>query len=247
MREHLERVKHAAEGWSAEEVLTWAYETFGDDVAMATGFGIEGMALLDITSYINPNPRVFTGDTEFLFPETYDLIDRVEKRYGIKVERVYSALTPEEQERQHGAELWGRNPDQCCSIRKIEPLKNKLSSLRGWITAIRRDQTTVRANTRKVEWDSKFQLVKINPIADWTINMVRKYVHEHNVPYNTLHDRGYPSIGCTLCTRAVQPGEDPRSGRWSGSAKTECGLHGERGPVSAPLVQLENIGVAEEV
>lgn len=247
MREHLEALKHAAEGWSAEEVLTWAYETFGDDVAMATGFGIEGMALLDIASYINPNPRVFTGDTEFLFPETYDLIDRVEKRYGIKVERVYSALTPEEQERQHGPELWRRNPDQCCSIRKIEPLKNKLSNLRGWITAIRRDQTTVRANTRKVEWDSKFQLVKINPIADWTMDMVWQYVREHNVPYNTLHDSGYPSIGCVQCTRAVEPGEDPRSGRWHGFAKTECGLHVGRSAVSAPLVQLENVIVAEEV
>ena len=145
MTEQLEQLKAAAEAWKPEEVLRWAFSNFGEDVAMATGFGVEGMVLLDIASRVNPDVKVFTGDTEFLFPETYDLIDRVEKRYGIKVERIYSALTPEEQERAHGSALWKRNPDQCCSLRKVEPLKNKLSELRAWITAIRRDQTSVRS------------------------------------------------------------------------------------------------------
>jgi phosphoadenosine phosphosulfate reductase len=168
---------------------------------------------------------VFTLDTEFLFPETYDLMDRVEKRYGIKAERVFSTLTPEEQERVHGPALWSRDPDQCCNLRKVEPLKAKLAALRAWITALRRDQTAARATARKVEWDAKFQLIKINPIADWTSEKVWTYVHKHDVPYNPLHDRNYPSIGCTHCTRAITPGEGPRAGRWAGFEKTECGVH----------------------
>ncbi len=125
----------------------------------------------------------------------------------------------------YGAALWERNPDQCCNLRKIEPLRRKLRELRAWITSIRRDQTTARAGAGKVEWDEKFGLMKINPIADWSSKQVWQYIRQHNVPYNALHERSYPSIGCTHCTRAVRPGEDPRAGRWSGSSKTECGLH----------------------
>lgn len=244
MREHWEQVQIPAEQWGAEEVLRWAYATFRKDLAMASGFGVEGMALIDIASRVLPDLKVFTLDTEFLFPETYDLIDRVEKRYGIKVERVYSTLTPEEQERTHGPALWATDPDQCCGLRKIEPLKQKLAELRAWITAIRRDQTSARSAAQKVEWDAKFQLVKINPIADWTTEMVWNYVRKHNVPYNPLHDRNYPSIGCTHCTRAIQPGEDVRAGRWSGFQKTECGLH--IGSAVTPLVQIEASVSCEE-
>jgi phosphoadenosine phosphosulfate reductase len=214
-----------AEQWRPEEILSWAFSTFKKDVAIASGFGVEGMALLDLASRARHNFRVFTLDTEFLFPETYDLVDRVERRYGIKVERVYSTLTPDEQEREHGAALWSRNPDQCCGLRKVEPLRAKLSELRAWITAIRRDQTSARVTARKVGWDAKFQLIKINPIADWTSEMVWSYVRKHNVPYNPLHEQNYPSIGCTHCTRAIRPGEDARAGRWAGLEKTECGLH----------------------
>ena len=239
MIELLNDIQSRSESWKPEEILRWAFATFGDDVAMATGFGIEGMALIDIASRINPDVKVFTGDTEFLFPETYDLIDRVEKRYGIKVERLYSSSTPDEQALEHGPELWKRNPDRCCTIRKIEPLKKKLSGLRAWITAIRRDQTSVRAFARKIEWDIKFQLVKINPLADWSAPMVMSYIQKHKVPYNSLHDRGYPSIGCTHCTRAVNPGEDSRAGRWVGFQKTECGLHAGNKSARIPLVHLE--------
>lgn len=239
MRELLDDIQSRSESWKPEEILRWAYATFGDDVAMATGFGVEGMALIDIAAQINPDVKVFTGDTEFLFPETYDLIDRVEKRYGIKVERLYSSLTPDEQALEYGPELWKRNPDRCCTVRKIEPLKTKLAQLRAWITAIRRDQTSIRANARKIEWDIKFQLVKINPLADWSAPMVMSYIREHNVPYNSLHDRGYPSIGCTHCTRAVKPGEDSRAGRWAGFQKTECGLHAGNKSARIPLVHLE--------
>jgi phosphoadenosine phosphosulfate reductase len=235
----LDDIQNRSESWKPEEILRWAFATFGDDVAMATGFGVEGMALIDIASRINPNVQVFTGDTEFLFPETYDLIDRVEKRYGIKVERLYSSLTPDEQALEYGPELWTRNPDRCCTVRKIEPLKTKLAQLRAWITAIRRDQTSVRAFARKIEWDIKFQLVKINPLADWSAPMVMSYIRENNVPYNSLHDRGYPSIGCTHCTRAVNPGEDSRAGRWAGFQKTECGLHAGNKSGRIPLVHLE--------
>ena len=240
MRDHAELIPADAETWKPEEVLSWAFATYGKDVAIASGFGVEGMVLLDLAARVQPDFRVFTLDTEFLFPETYDLMDRVEKRYGIKVERVYSPLTPEEQEREHGAALWSRDPDKCCGIRKVEPLKGKLKELRAWITAIRRDQTSSRASARKVEWDAKFQLLKVNPIADWTSAMVWSHALKHNVPYNPLHDKNYPSIGCTHCTRAVRPGENARAGRWSGSDKTECGLHVAAPAEIAPLVEIKN-------
>jgi phosphoadenosine phosphosulfate reductase len=241
----LEQLKVLAERWKPEQVLAWAFATYGDNIAMATGFGVEGMALLDIAFRVNPDVKVFTGDTEFLFPETYDLIDRVEARYGIKVERLYSELTPEEQERAYGKALWARDPDQCCGLRKVEPLRRKLASLDAWVTAIRRDQTSERAGVRKVDWDEKFNLVKVSPLADWTREAIWSYVVKHDVPYNPLHDRNYPSIGCTHCTRALQPGEDPRAGRWSGFRKTECGLHTPSSQPIGQLVQLTAAGVEE--
>jgi phosphoadenosine phosphosulfate reductase len=225
MKEEVAEIRTAAETWRPERVLEWAFATFGNAVAISSAFGAEGMALIDIASQVRKDFRLFTLDTEFLFPETYNLMDQVEQRYGITIEKVYPLNSPEEQERVYGAALWKRNPDQCCNLRKVEPLRRKLGELRAWITSIRRDQTTARAGAGKVEWDEKFGLVKINPIADWSSKQVWQYIRQHNVPYNVLHERSYPSIGCTHCTRAVRPGEDPRAGRWSGSSKTECGLH----------------------
>jgi phosphoadenosine phosphosulfate reductase len=225
MKERILQLKSAAETWAPERVLNWAFDTFGNSVAISSAFGAEGMVVIDIASSLRRNFRLFTLDTEFLFPETYNLMDQIEQRYGIGIERVYPLQSPEEQERVHGAALWQRNPDQCCNLRKVEPLRRKLSGLRAWITSIRRDQTSARAGVGKIEWDEKFSLVKINPLADWNSKQVWHYIREHHTPYNALHDRGYPSIGCTRCTRAVHPGEDPRAGRWSGLAKTECGLH----------------------
>lgn len=238
MRADFEQVKAVAENWKPEEILAWAFSMYGDDVALATGMGVEGMALLDIAWRLNPDVKVFTGDTEFLFSETYDLIDRVEERYGIKIERLYSELTPEDQERVYGKALWARDPDQCCDLRKVQPLRRKLATLDAWMTAIRRDQTAARADVRKVDWDPKFNLVKISPIADWTREDVWRYVVKNDVPYNALHDRNYPSIGCTHCTRAVLPGEDQRAGRWSGFGKTECGLHAPARPAPQPVREL---------
>jgi len=228
-----EEVQLAAEGWSPQQVLAWAFETFGNEVAISSAFGAEGMAVIDMASRVHKKFRLFTIDTDFLFPETHRLIHRIEQKYGIEIERVVASLSPEEQERVHGPALWECDPDQCCNLRKVEPLRRKLSELNAWITSIRRDQTSVRKVARKIEWDEKFELVKVNPIADWTSKQVWQYLREHRVPYNPLHDRNYPSIGCSHCTRAVLPGEDPRAGRWSGSSKTECGLHGSATRASA--------------
>ena len=225
MKDRIAEVQLLAESWGPERVLNWAFDTFGSSVAISSAFGAEGMTLIDIASRVRKDFRLFTIDTEFLFPETYNLMDRIEERYGITIEKVYSLLSPEEQERHHGAALWSRDPDRCCNLRKVEPLRRKLTELRAWITSIRRDQTSVRAGAHKIEWDAKFGLVKVNPIADWTSAQVWRYIRQHDVPYNPLHDQSYPSIGCTHCTRAVGPGEDPRTGRWPGFAKTECGLH----------------------
>ena len=246
MRADFERMKVLAESWKPEEVLTWAFSTYGEDVALATGMGVEGMALLDMAHRINPRVKVFTGDTEFLFPETYDLIDRVEARYGINIDRLYSEFTPHDQEAAYGKALWESDPDQCCNLRKVEPLRRKLETLDAWVTAIRRDQTSARAAIRKIDWDQKFDLVKISPIADWTREEVWRYVLENDVPYNPLHDRNYPSIGCTHCTRAVLPGESQRAGRWSGSGKVECGLHTQTSKPSPTLVQLAAAGAGND-
>ena len=225
MKDQIAEVQLSAESWSPQRVLSWAFENFGNEVAISSAFGAEGMVLIDMASRVGKDFRVFTVDTEFLFPETYALIDRIQQRYEITIEKVFSLLSPEKQEELHGPALWERGPDQCCNLRKVEPLRRKLSELGAWITSIRRDQTAFRMDARKVEWDAKFGLVKVNPIADWTSKQVWRYLLEHNVPYNPLHDQNYPSIGCTHCTRAVLPGENPRAGRWPGTAKTECGLH----------------------
>jgi len=224
-KEQLERISHSAEQWSPEDVLRWAFTTFQGRVEIASGFGPEGLVLIDIAARVQIDLRVFTLDTDFLFPETYALIEAIEKRYGIKVERLKGVLTPEDQERLHGPALWSRDPDSCCNMRKVEPLRKKLAHLQAWVTSIRREQTVVRARARKIEWDSKFHLVKINPIADWNSARVWRYIGFYDVPFNPLHDLDYPSIGCTHCTRPIQIGEDPRAGRWPGRNKAECGLH----------------------
>lgn len=223
--EEVKELQIAAEAWRPERVLEWAFGTFGGAVAISSAFGVEGMALIDMASRVQKSFRLFTLDTEFLFPETYNLMDQVEQKYGIAIEKVYPLISPESQKRVYGPALWQRNPDQCCDLRKLEPLRRKLHELRAWITSIRRDQTAARADAGKIEWDRKFTLVKVNPIADWSSKQVWQYVREHDVPFNPLHEQNYPSIGCAHCTRAVRPEENPRAGRWAGSSKTECGLH----------------------
>ncbi|HYG57366.1 MAG TPA: phosphoadenylyl-sulfate reductase [Symbiobacteriaceae bacterium] len=219
-------VAASLEGKEPQAALQWAFEHFGmADIALACSFGAEDVALVDMVARLRPGTRVFYLDTNLLFSETYELIDRVKARYDIKLERVLPLLSLEEQAGQHGDALWSREPDSCCGIRKVEPLKRALGTMNAWITGIRREQAPTRANAKMVEWDAKFGLVKINPLVAWTDKDVWRYIMANGVPYNPLHDQGYPSIGCTHCTRAVKPGEDPRAGRWSSFAKTECGLH----------------------
>ena len=174
---------------------------------------------------IEPNARIFYLDTDLLFDRTYDLRHRLEDRYRVRFERKTAELSLEDQAERFGEKLWQTDPDQCCILRKVQPLTRMLSGLDAWITAIRRDQTADRADAKIVELDKKFGIVKINPLAAWSSGDVWKFIAENDVPYNKLHDEGYPSIGCRPCTSFVQIGEDQRSGRWRGSEKTECGLH----------------------
>ena len=208
-----------------KDVLRWALEEFGNDVALATGFGAEGCVLVHMLSQINRNARIFYLDSDLLFPETYALRDQLEVRYGVRFERRSTVLSLEDQGEQFGEQLWKRQPALCCKLRKVEPLLEALGDLRAWITAIRRDQTPARATAGIVERDQKFGLIKINPLASWSSFDVWRYIAKHDVPYNPLHNSGYSSIGCKPCTTAVQIGEDPRAGRWRGAEKTECGLH----------------------
>jgi phosphoadenosine phosphosulfate reductase len=213
------------EAASPEAVLRWAIEEFGPDVAFATGFGAEGCVLVSMLSAISPGTRIFYLDTVLLFPETYALRDQLEARYGVHFERRATSLSVSDQAAQYGERLWEREPDLCCRLRKVEPLREMLKGLRAWVTAIRRDQSAERTHTGFVEWDRKFGLVKINPLAAWSTRDVWNYIAKHDVPYNPLHDKGYPSIGCVPCTTPVQIGELPRAGRWRGTGKSECGIH----------------------
>jgi len=213
------------ENATPQTVLKWAIQEFGSEVALATGFGAEGCVLVDMVARIDPATRIFYLDTDLLFPETYALRDQLAERYGVRFERRSAVRSLEQQTLRHGEKLWERDPDLCCRLRKVEPLKQMLSGLRAWITAIRRDQSPARANAKVVDHDAKFGLVKVNPLAGWTRQQVWKYIVENDVPYNKLHDQGYSSIGCRPCTTAVQGNEDQRAGRWRGFQKTECGLH----------------------
>lgn len=219
-------------GAPAEEVLRWAVEAFGDRVGMATSFGAEDMVLIDMVSRISPAPRIFTLDTGRLPQETYDLIEATRTRYGMGI-RVYApeAHAVQEMVGTHGPNLFYRSVDLrklCCHVRKTEPLARALAGLDAWITGLRREQAPTRAQIRPIAVDTaNGGLLKINPLADWTWEAVWSYIRAHEVPYNALHDRGYPSIGCAPCTRAVRPDEDLRAGRWwwELDAQKECGLH----------------------
>lgn len=221
----VECIRSVSEQWPAQQVLQWAFDTFGTKVEIASAFGPEGLVLIDVAARTQKHFSLFVLDTGYLFPETLQLAEEVERRYGVRVEHVLSEITPEGQAQMYQPALWRQDPGLCCQIRKVKPLEKKLATLRAWITAIRREQTLARRSAGKVEWDSKFGLVKVNPLADWTHQMVWDYIRRYKLAYNPLHDRGYPSIGCTHCTQPIAEGEDPRSGRWRGLNKVECGLH----------------------
>jgi len=215
------------EGQSAVEILRWASQRFGNKLTFATGFGAEGCVIIDLIARHDLPIDLFTLDTGLLFPETYALWRQLEDRYGVTIRAVRPDHSVEQQADEHGPRLWERDPDRCCELRKVVPLRNALAGFDAWITAIRRDQTPERAHARVVEHDRKFGLIKVNPLVAWTHDDVWGHLYAHDVPYNPLHDRGYPSIGCVHCTSPVKPGEDARAGRWRGTEKTECGLHAE--------------------
>ena len=224
--EDLAAVAAHLEAAEPEEILRWAITTYAPDVTLACSFGgPSGMVLLDMAVRIDPGIHVFYLDTDLLFPETYALRDHAAARYGITPARVGPELTLNEQAIHYGDDLWAWNADLCCRLRKVQPTARALAGRRAWITGIRRDQANTRRTVPVVAWDEKFRLVKVAPLAGWTERQVWRYLHEHDVPYNPLHDRGYASIGCTPCTRPVRAGDDPRAGRWTGTGKTECGLH----------------------
>jgi phosphoadenylyl-sulfate reductase (thioredoxin) len=230
----LARLSHSLEALPAEAILRWAAQQFAPRITFATGFGVEGCVLLDLIGRHRAPIDVFTLDTGLFFPETYELWQRLEQRYGLTVRAVRPQLTVEEQAAQHGPNLWERCPDQCCELRKVVPLRSALSGFDAWISALRREQTPDRAVAAVVERDRRFGLIKVNPLVTWTSADVWRYVRRHDIPYNPLHDRGYASIGCAPCTTAVLPGEDLRAGRWRGREKTECGLHSRATRVPAP-------------
>ena len=210
-----------------QEVLRWAATQFHPRLLMATAFGAEGCCLIHMLAEIEPKTTIINLETGYQFRETLDLREQFKERYGIEVEYIYPEQTVAEYEAEHGGPLHAHRPDQCCLDRKILPLKKALERHRprAWISAIRKDQTTDRAVAGVVQWDAKFNLVKVNPLLNWTKKEVWKFILENDVPYNPLHDQNYPSIGCWPCTRAIQAGEDDRAGRWAGKVKKECGLH----------------------
>jgi phosphoadenosine phosphosulfate reductase len=216
----------------AESVLRWAVETYFPKIAFASSFGAEDVVVIDILSKIKPEVTVFTLDTGRLPEETYDVMERIRQRYGIRIVSYFPDKEAVERlEREKGFYSFRQsieNRKECCGIRKVEPLKRALEGLDAWITGLRREQAPTRSGLPKVELDLAHRnIVKVNPLADWSTEEVWAYIRTHRVPYNALHDRNYPSIGCAPCTRAIRPGEDIRAGRWWWELpeQKECGLH----------------------
>ncbi len=211
----------------ALEVLRWAYNQYGEEIVYACSFGIEGIVLIDCISKVKPDAKIVFLDTDVHFKETYETIERVKAKYPeLRIELKKPSLTLEEQAKEYGPALWERNPNQCCNIRKLIPLNETLKGAKAWISGLRREQSPTRANVEFINLDKRFESIKVCPLIHWTWKDVWRYVSKHDLPYNPLHDKGYPSIGCETCTKPAFTMDDLRSGRWSGQGKTECGLHG---------------------
>ena len=213
------------ESATPQEILQYAVDRFAPKFTMATAFGPEGMTIIHLLAQIAPETPIFNLDTGYQFPETLELRERVKERYGIEVEFKYPELTVEQYEKANGGPVYESNPNQCCFDRKLKVLHEAARGQHAWASAIRRDQSPDRAKAPIIGWDRKFQLVKVSPLANSTKRDVWGMITKEDIPYNPLHDQGYPSVGCIPCTRATQLGEDERAGRWSGFKKTECGLH----------------------
>ncbi len=227
-----DQVSQVSEDSPTEQLIAWSVERFADrKMVISTSFGMEGCALIDMFARLKKPLCVVYLDTMFLFRETYELRDRMIERYPhLQFINRGTALTPQQQEAIYGPELWKRDPDLCCKIRKLDPMYEVMKQVDVWVTALRRDQSRDRANLRILEWDWKYQVLKFNPFANWSRKRIWEYVQANNVPYNKLHEQGYPTIGCTHCTAPVPGstiGEYSRAGRWTGTQKSECGLHGD--------------------
>ncbi len=232
-QEEIDEKNREFEGKSPQAVLEWALEKFHPRLALSSSFGVEDVALIDMMWRIDPSSRVFTLETLRLHTETYTVIDQIKMRYGVDVEAYYPDMDQVAgMVKEHGFNLFYKSEEfrkLCCGIRKMEPLGRALGSLDAWVSGLRRDQAVTRVDIGKVELDAAHgNRIKINPLAEWSSDRVWAYVHENKVPYNELHDNGFPSIGCAPCTRPVSPDEDPRAGRWwweSDPNSKECGLH----------------------
>ena len=209
----------------AEELVEFAAEAFGGRLVLTCSWQLGTSILVHMTRQVAPETRLVEIDTGLLFPETHATRERLVDHYGLEVETLRPLQTVEEQAATHGAALWKRDPDSCCGLRKVAPLEQAIRDADGWLTGIRRDQTSSRALAPKLVLDARRAVVKVQPLVDWSERDCWRYIFQNGIPYNELHDRGYPSIGCTPCTRAAGSGEDARAGRWAGSGKTECGLH----------------------
>lgn len=223
--EELAAVSNELEGATPQAILQWAVERFAPKFTMATAFGPEGMTIIHMLAEIAPQTPIFNLDTGYQFQETLELREEIKRRYGITVELKQPAQTVSEYEAANGGPVYSHDPNRCCFDRKLTVLRQAAEGFDAWASAIRRDQSSDRAKAPIVGWDKKFGLVKVSPLANWTKKDVWGMIATENIPYNLLHDKGYTSIGCWPCTRSVLPGEDERAGRWSGFAKTECGLH----------------------
>jgi phosphoadenosine phosphosulfate reductase len=223
-------VADSFESASVEEVLRYVWDRFGSRAAIGTSYQGAGLVIIDHAVRAGLPFPIFTLDTQFLFPETLALKTQLEEFFEVQIEAVVPELTPDEQATEYGPELWKRSPDLCCTMRKVLPLQKKLEQLSGWITGLRRQQSETRQRTQILEL-YKFDvlrdhyILKVNPLANWTREQVWDYIRTRGIPYNPLHDRGYRSIGCMHCTRAVSEGENERAGRWTGFDKAECGIH----------------------
>ncbi|MER5393961.1 phosphoadenylyl-sulfate reductase [Saccharopolyspora sp. NPDC002686] len=211
-------------GASAEEALRWAAENFGDGLIVASN--MQDAVLVDLAAKAKPGVDVLFLETGYHFAETIGTRDAVAQVYDVTIVDALPAQTVAEQDAAEGPRLYERDPNRCCFLRKVVPLRNTLARYEAWVTGVRRVEAPTRANTPIVTWDERNGLVKINPLAAWSDEEMQQYIDEHGVLVNPLVAAGYPSIGCQPCTAKPAPGADPRSGRWAGSAKTECGLHG---------------------
>ncbi len=216
---------------TAEETLEFFTREFGSKISFSSSLGAEDQVITHMLAEISPQTTIFTLDTGRIFPETYDLMEKTREKYGKHIEVFFPDYEQvEEMVKEKGINLFYRSVENrklCCHIRKVEPLKRAFKDLDAWICGLRRDQSITRFNNKRVEWDDQNGLMKINPLIDWSEDEVWDYIRKYDIPYNELHDKGFPSIGCQPCTRAVLPGEDVRAGRWwwEQPEKRECGLH----------------------